>query len=193
MNFLCTVFLLWLWSKFFSSFVLSQISLLWFSFIRFDFISLLGWWNCEIVNELPSSEACFAFLFHTSVLVQLSVVFVNFVGIVSWSLFVFLEMPYPLYLRSNNGKCFVCLIAFFLFLISLYFFLWGKYFPPAIVLRFYCSLLKPPFLQDVFLGHKFVQLQKILEVLVLFLYYKFTPQEYCLHNHGFEMEYLDDQ
>ena len=44
-----------------------------------------------------------------------------------------------------------------------------------------------------FLGHKFVRLQRILTLLVPLLCYKFALQGYCLHNHGFEMEYLDDQ
>ena len=58
----------------------------------FDFLlyalafSLLGWWSCEILNEFPSWEAWSVLLFDISVLVQLSVVFVGFVGIVSFVL-----------------------------------------------------------------------------------------------------------
>ena len=108
-------------------------------------------------------------------------------------LFVFVVVLYPLYLCANNDKCFICLTVFLLFLISLCFLLWRKELPTAIVLRGYYLLVKLPFLPGAFLGHKFVQLQKILKQLGPYLYYKFAHQEYCLHNHGFEMEYLDDQ
>ena len=88
--FLYTVFLyFWLWSKFFSSSVSSQISLLRFSFICFGFISLLGWWSCERIHEFPSWEAWSILLFDISVLVQPSVVFIVFVDIVSLSIVFF--------------------------------------------------------------------------------------------------------
>ena len=149
--FLYTVFLyFWLWSKFFSSSVLLQISLLWFSFICFGFISLLGWWSCERIHEFPSWEAWSVLLFDISVLVQPSVVFIVFVDIVSLSIVFSLELLYSLYLCANNDKCFVCLTVFLLFLISLYFLLWGKKFPPAIVLSGYYLVVKLPFLQCVF-------------------------------------------
>ena len=77
--FLFAIFLYsWLWSKFFSYCVLSQISLFSFSFIRFGFTSLLEWWSCEIINEFPSREAWSVLFFYISMLVQLSVAFVGF-------------------------------------------------------------------------------------------------------------------
>ena len=82
-TFLFTVFrYLWLWSKFFNSFVLSQISLLWFSFIQC---------SCGMINEFLSGDAWSVFLYDISLLVQLSVVFVGFVGTVSWSIICFFQ------------------------------------------------------------------------------------------------------
>ena len=89
-------------------------------------------------------------------------------------LFIFLELLYPLYFCANNDKCFVCLTAFLLFLISLSS-LRSK-FSPVILLGGYYPLVKLPFLQGVFLEHKFVRLQKIVKLLVPILYYKFASQ-----------------
>ena len=57
-----------------------------------------------------------------------------------------------------------------------HFLLWDKKFSPTILLGGYYPLVKLPFLQGVFLEHKFVRLQKILKQLVQILYYKFASQ-----------------
>ena len=80
-------------------------------------------------------------------------------------------------------KCFVCLTASSLFLILLFIFLFG-------VSDF---LLQSFYKITTFWWNKIFQLQKILKLLVPFLYWKFAHGENSLHIHGFGMEYLDDQ
>ena len=86
-------------------------------------------------------------------------------------------------------KCFVFLAVFLPFVFCFIFFSEVADLSPVIVLRGYYLQIKLLFLH--FLSHIFVQLQKIVKLLVSFLCCVFAHRKYCLHNHGFEMEYSD--
>ena len=98
-------------------------SLFWFSFTHFGFISLLGWWSCEIINEFPSWEVWSVLLFNISVLAQQSVFFVGFIGVFIYCLLFWLL--YPLYLSASSDNCFAWLHSFYFWFHFIFFSSWA--------------------------------------------------------------------